>query len=67
MKPVKNPVTEFLKRCSKTDLEAAHIEAMLEKHNGNKCHAAWDMGISIRALRYKLDRYNLTEWKGHVR
>ena len=37
------------------EIVKAHILHVLELHNGNKTHAARDLGISLRCLRYRLN------------
>jgi two-component system response regulator AtoC len=43
------------------DLELRAIEAALAAENGNQTRAARRLGISRRALIYKLEKYNLTK------
>lgn len=39
--------------------EASMIKKALEKHKGNKTAAAKSLGLSVRNLYYKLEKYNL--------
>ncbi|WP_078413707.1 sigma-54 interaction domain-containing protein [Priestia abyssalis] len=41
--------------------EASIIEEVLKKHNGNKTKTARHLGISIRSLYYKLEKYQIEE------
>lgn len=41
--------------------EAVIIEEALKKHNGNKTKTARHLGISIRSLYYKLEKYQIEE------
>lgn len=38
------------------------LEAYLEKHGGNKSHAAKDLGISLRTVRNKIRTFEMTRW-----
>lgn len=38
------------------------IMAHLDRHNGNKVMAAKTLGISVRALRYKVKKFNMTKY-----
>ncbi len=57
-KPVSGALTEDLAK-----LERQSIEEALAAHGGNRTHAAKALGISRRALHYKLDKYGLGQ--GH--
>jgi DNA-binding NtrC family response regulator len=39
------------------DVERNHILAALERHGGNRAAAAADLGISLRKLYYRLEKY----------
>ncbi|MCP1159707.1 sigma-54 interaction domain-containing protein [Bacillus infantis] len=41
------------------NFEASMIKRALDKHNGNKTAAAKSLGLSVRNLYYKLEKYNL--------
>ena len=41
------------------EYEKVIIEKTLEKNNGNKTKSAKELGLSIRNLYYKLEKYNL--------
>jgi DNA-binding NtrC family response regulator len=41
------------------ELQQVLIKATLLRHNGNKTHAAVDLGISLRTLRNKCRKYKL--------
>jgi DNA-binding NtrC family response regulator len=43
------------------ELERVHILAALERHHGNRCAAAAELGISERTLYYRLAQYAKTE------
>jgi len=47
------PLNEVLEQAEKD-----YIEALLERNNGNRDKTASDLGISIRSLYYKLNKYN---------
>lgn len=47
------PLSEILEQAEKD-----YIEALLERHQGNRDKTASDLGISIRSLYYKLNKYN---------
>jgi len=40
------------------NFEGELIEQVLNKNNGNKTKTAKELGISVRNLYYKLDKYN---------
>jgi DNA-binding NtrC family response regulator len=42
---------------SLAEAEMAHIFRILEKHNGNKPKAAEELGISLKTLYNKLNKY----------
>ncbi len=48
------PLEEMVSR-----YEASLIEQALRRHRGNKTAAARALGISVRNLYYKLEKYNL--------
>ncbi len=48
------PLDEYL-----ANIESSEIMAALEKANGNKTKAAKALGISFRAMRYKLEKMNI--------
>jgi transcriptional regulator with PAS, ATPase and Fis domain len=39
--------------------EKRYIQGVLEKNNNNKTITAKDLGISVRSLYYKMERYNI--------
>ena len=41
------------------DLERRAIEEALKRHEGNRTHAARELGISLRTLQYRLKEYGL--------
>ena len=41
------------------DLERRAIEEALQRHEGNRTHAARELGISLRTLQYRLKEYGL--------
>lgn len=41
------------------DVVKSHVERILELHSGNRTHAAADLGISLRGLRYKINEYGI--------
>jgi len=42
------------------DLVKNHIASTLKRHNGNKTHAALELGITRRALQRKIEKYCLS-------
>ena len=42
------------------DIEARHIQALLDRYTGNRRQVAEDLGISERTLYRKLKKYRLT-------
>ena len=42
------------------DLERRAIEEALKRHEGNRTHAARELGISLRTLQYRLKEYGLS-------
>jgi two-component system response regulator FlrC len=40
-------------------MERSLIEAALDRHNGNRTHAARELGISLRTLQYRLKEYGI--------
>ncbi|MBI4894051.1 MAG: sigma-54-dependent Fis family transcriptional regulator [Acidobacteria bacterium] len=42
------------------DLERRAIEEALQRHKGNRTHAARELGISLRTLQYRLKEFGLT-------
>jgi DNA-binding NtrC family response regulator len=42
------------------DFERQAIEESLARHEGNRTHAARELGISLRTLQYRLKKYGLT-------
>jgi len=46
-----------------SDMEEQAIRAALERHGGNRTHAASELGISLRTLRRRLRRM---EQLGHI-
>jgi DNA-binding NtrC family response regulator len=43
------------------DLERRAIEQALKRHEGNRTHAAKELGISLRTLQYRLKEYGLSD------
>ncbi len=48
-------------RSMKAAFEKFLVEQALRRHNGNRSAAARELGVSERAIRYKLRKYGLTE------
>lgn len=44
------------------DVEREHIVAVLELKRGNRTHTARELGIGIRTLQRKLERYGLKNY-----
>jgi DNA-binding NtrC family response regulator len=47
-----------LPRLSLAEIERQRIEECLADHDGNKTHAANELGVSVRTLRRKLKAWN---------
>lgn len=41
------------------DIECAYVEHMLAKHEGNRTHAARELGVSLRTLRLWLKKMDI--------
>jgi DNA-binding NtrC family response regulator len=50
-----------------SDLESAAIEQSLERHQGNRTHAAKALGISVRTLQRKLKAWKVSPPTANVR
>ena len=56
---VEPPATPAGKSASIAEVERDLIFAALERHDGNRTAAAQELGISLRTLYYRLERYEL--------
>lgn len=52
---ISDMIDRLLCKVSWKDLQQRQIQAVLRKNNGNKSHAAKDLGISLRTLRSKVN------------
>ncbi len=57
------PSSMNLQNMKLDDVERTIILNSLERHEGNKTKAAGDLGISVRTLRNKLNRYEVSSKK----